>query len=142
MKEATGRTDRICKRTPHRFIGLNKLIIAWFFFCNTKFSQNSTIFTNPTHLYKSCSYFLSSLLILLKQTNSVVFSGKPVYSRDVGRGEGGDDDRLKGKSGAGQGVVPDVGLHLALDPPHQDVHAAVDPDVLRQVHQESCFQGS
>ena len=58
------------------------------------------------------------------------FTDRPVDSRDVSRGQGSDDDRLESKTGASQGVVPDVGLHLRLDPLHQDEDAAVDPDLL------------
>ena len=67
---------------------------------------------------------------------------KPVYSRDVSRGQGGDDDCLEGKTRSCQGVEPDVRLHLLLYPPHQDVHAAVHPDRLWELPQESCLQES
>ena len=63
-------TNRRCKNSFSVYWSQQPNYCMTFLF-NIQFNHNATIFTNLTHLYNSCSYFLSSLLILLKQTNGL-----------------------------------------------------------------------
>ena len=156
-KEPSAGQTGYAKRSPNRFNDLNKLIIASVLFNDILKTYGVLLikhfcklpvlpFDSPERTNGSGIKVLSSLA-----------KKKPVYSRDICRGQCSDDDCLEGKSGSCQGiecvftyclyiftcqgVEPDVGLHLLLDPPHQDVHAAVHPDRLWQLPQESRLQG-